>query len=312
MDGKSNSIKMPSLFKRILVAFVIIIGLTIIVVQILPKSESSIPEDDEMRKIVAMINSDLPLKIGTIGQLDKVRLVDDTLSYYVSIYGDNIIDSFYEEKENYDAVRDIVKYGIIKLNGQKNNGTKFAYTLYSKGIMLRFVVKTPSRREFSWIYSGNELWEYIDKVRISPTEAMHAILDAHIKLANLSLPMELDDFGELQSVYINSVNGSLGEREKLIEIKHSENNIIFVIETNEKNFNMNDIKPVADNEMFLNAMAKEMTEDPDMQAFVSQIVISHSDCTYLYYNSNRTDSVKITIPYNILKKYSVVPLEILM
>ena len=295
---------MPSIFKKILIVFTIIIGLAIIIVPFLPKPKLSFSERQEIWRVIDEINRDLPKKVGTIGQLDKVSFGNDTLCYYFSNYGDSSIDEFYEE--NYEEVQEIMKYGCLTLKGQKNGGTKLASLLDSKGIILKTIFTTPSSKEFDFIFTGKELLDFINKIRISPTEALHTILDTHISLANLSLPMGLDDFGQIQSISNNTIKNSLGSGDRLIEIRHSGNDVIFTIETNEKEFKIKDIKPYTNNETFLTNFTESMVEDLDVKEFVDMLVVSHSNFTYHYYNPNSSESVNITIPYRILKKYSTI------
>lgn len=295
---------MPDLFKKLLIAFTIIIGLTIIVVQIMPKPKLSYSERRELLNQLFVFNAKLPLKVGTIGQLDRVVLEGDTLSYHFSNYGDRMIDAFYEA--NYDAVREVMMYGIIALNGRNNNGTKLTDWYDAKGIILKSVFKTPSSREFSWVYSGEELLDFIDKMKISPTKALYTIIDTNIKLANMSLPLNSYDANPIQSISNNAIKTSLSDGDRLLEIKHEDDNIIFVIETQEKEARIADIKPVAEELTFLDALMEEASEDPDMKEFIDMLALSHSNLVYSYHNVSRTDSVNIVVPYIILEDYSTI------
>lgn len=293
---------MPTLFKKIMIICAVIIGLTIIIVPLIPKPRLSFTERQEVLNGIRRFNSELPMKIGTIGQLDKVSFVNDTLTYFFSNYGDSTIDKFYQD--NYEEVRGIMKYGCLTLNGQSDAGTKLATLLDSKGIILKTVLTTPSDRNFNFVFEGKELLNFIEDVKISPTEALYTILDTHIKLANLILPIELDDLGQLQSIPSNTIKNSLGSGDKLLKIIHSGNDVVFILETQEKEFQIKDIKQVADNEYFLNEFTRELAEDPDVKEFIDMIVISHSNFGYNYYTTNHSDSVQIIIPYKILKNHS--------
>ena len=295
---------MPNLFKKLLIAFTIIIGVTIIVVRIMPKPKLSYSERQKLLNQLFVFNAKLPLKIGTIGQLDRVVFEDDTMSYHFSNYGSRMIDTFYEA--NYDAVREVMKYGIVVLNGRNNNGTKLADWYDAKGIILKSVLKTPSSREFSWVYSGQELLDFIDKIKISPTKALYTIIDTHIKLTNMSLPLNSYDVNPIQSVTNNSIKNSLSDGDRLLEIKHEDENIIFVIETQEKEARIADIKPVAEELTFLDALMEEASEDPDMKEFIDMLALSHSNLVFSFHNVSRTDSVKVVVPYIILENHSTI------
>lgn len=291
---------MPKSFKIILSILAAIFFAAILIVKSLPKPKLTYSERLEITNAINRINAELPRQIGTIGQFDSITFHDDILTYNFSNYGDESIDDFYEY--NYNEVGELMKYGVIAMNGQYGMGSHFSSLLKDKDLKLHCKFVTPSKKSFDWGYSGEELLSFIRRIQMSPTEALYVILDTHIKLANLSLPIGIEDMGEIQSITNNSIANTLTENDSLLRIMHDNDNVIFVIETNEKEIGIKDIKSNLSNELFTESFAELLSEDADVVEFINLLVLSHSKLTYRMINTAASDSVDITIPYNILKK----------
>ncbi|MBD5358673.1 MAG: hypothetical protein HDR88_17075 [Bacteroides sp.] len=286
-------------FKQILCIFASIIIGAIIIVHFLPKPKMSFSDKQELIKTIEKLNTELPRKIGTIGQLDCVTYDSDVIIYHFTNFGDSSIDSFYED--NYNQIGEIMKYGAITLNGQHNAGDNLAKLLDSKGLIMRIEFKTPSNKIFQWNYTGKDILDFMKSIRISPTEALCTIIDTHIKLANLSLPMESNYIGYVNTIVTNSIGSTMGPGENLLKILHDGNSVIFVCETNEQETSIPEIREYLNNPFFIENFAMLLSEDVDMMEFMNMLVLSHSNLTYRMKNVASTDSVDVTIPYVILK-----------
>ena len=121
------------------------------------------------------------------------------------------------------------------MNGNRNTGTKMAQWINSVNIPIQVNISTLGTKTFKWTYEGRELLDFIHKVRISPTEALHTVIEVWIKLANLSLPLFADDIN-VQSISNNAIAKSMSPNERLIRILQKNDNIIFVSEIKEKDF----------------------------------------------------------------------------
>lgn len=214
---------MNNLFKYIVAAFVLIIMGAIIVVQFLPKPKLSFTERQNINLAIQKLNSELPQEIGTIGQFEKASFRNDTLAYYYVVYGGKETDEFYEE--NFNEVRELMKYLVICMNGNRNTGTKMAQWINSVNIPIQVNISTLGTKTFKWTYEGRELLDFIHKVRISPTEALHTVIEVWIKLANLSLPLFADDIN-VQSISNNTIAKSMSPNERLIRILQKNDNIL--------------------------------------------------------------------------------------
>ena len=158
-------------------------------------------------------------------------------------------------------------------------------------------------KTFKWTYEGRELLDFIHKVRISPTEALHTVIEVWIKLANLSLPLFADDIN-VQSISNNAIAKSMSPNERLIRILQKNDNIIFVSEIKEKDFSFDEVRANASNSIFVDAFTKEISKDADVREFLDLIATSHSNLIYRWCNVSYTDSADVVIPYMVLKQYS--------
>lgn len=286
-------------FKQVLCIFASIIIGAVIIVQFLPKPKMSFSDKQELFRTIKKLNTELPRKIGTIGQLDCVTYDSDVITYHFTNFGDSLIDTFYED--NYNEVGEIMKYGVITLNGQHNSGDNLAKLLDSKGLIMRIEFKTPSNKIFQWNYTGKDIMDFIKSISVTPTEALCTIIDTHIKLANLSLPMESNNLGCVNTIVTNSIVSTMGQDEKLLKILHDGNNVVFVYETNGQETSIPEIREYLSNPSFVLNYATLLSEDADMMEFMNMLVLSHSNLIYRMKNIGSTDSVDVTIPYVILK-----------
>lgn len=291
---------MNNLFKHVIIVFVLIIVGAIVIVQILPKPKLSFTVRQNIDLAIRRLNSELPQRIGTIGQIESASFKNDTLAFYSLVFGGKETDEFYEE--NYNEVRELIKYHVICMNGNHNAGTKMAQWLEAANIPIQVNVSTLGDKTFNWCYDGREFLDFIDKVRISPTEALHIVIEVWIKLANLSLPLSADDIN-LYSISNKTIAKSLSSGERLIRISQENDNIIFVGEIKDENFSFDEVRINASEPIFVDAFTEEISKDADVREFLDLLATSHSNLTYRWCNVSYTDSVDLVIPYMVLKKY---------
>lgn len=267
--------------------------------QSLPKPKLSLSDKQELLTSVGKLNSELPRKIGTIGQLDCVSYDSNVITYHFSNFGDSSVDTFYED--NYNEVGEIMKYAVITMNGRHNAGDIFAQLLDSKGLTVCIEFKTPNNKIFQWNYTGKDILDFMQSVKLTPTEAIYKIIDTHIKLANLNLPIASGNHSSVNTVVTNTIGATLGEDERLLKILHDGNSVVFVCETNEHEASIPEIKEYLNNPLFIQNYATLLSEDADIKEFMNMLVLSHSNLTYRLKNVASTDSIDVTIPYVILK-----------
>lgn len=109
---------MDKLFKYIIAIFIACTLTGIFIALNIPRSKLTFNEKMRLSKIIAECNTDLPREIGTIGYLDSMSFADETITYAVSVKGDDRIIQVYSD--NYDEFKDMLKYSFIEMNGQGN------------------------------------------------------------------------------------------------------------------------------------------------------------------------------------------------
>ena len=123
---------MEKIFKYILAILVVCTLVGIFVALNNPRPKLTFNDKIRLSKIIAECNMDLPREIGTIGYLDSMSFADETITYAVSVKGDDRIMQVYSD--NYDEFKDMLKYSFIEMNGQRNLGNTFAHSLETKGL----------------------------------------------------------------------------------------------------------------------------------------------------------------------------------
>ena len=302
---------MDKLFKYI-IAISIACTLTGIFIALnIPRPKLTFNEKMCLSKIIAECNTDLPREIGTIGYLDSMSFADETITYAVSVKGDDTIMQVYSN--NYDEFKDMLKYSFIEMNGQGNLGNIFAHSLETKGLNICFKVSTENKKSMSWNITGKELSTFVDSCKLSPTTALKKVIDMQIKIANLKLPVTTSDSPKATTVAINSIVGDVKDESCLLQsIKYEGNNLLFVYKVNEEG--AKDIKRLKDREEdldFMDAFVQELAQDKDVQEFIGMLALSHSNMVLVYREKASAKQFSLTLPYTILRNHCKVPQNLL-
>ena len=302
---------MEKLF-RYTIAILIVFTLTGIFIALnKPRPKLTFNDKIHLSKIIAECNADLPREIGTIGYLDSMSFADETITYAVSVKGDDRIMQVYSD--NYDEFKDMLKYSFIEMNGQRNLGNTFAHSLEAKGLDICFKVYTESNKSKSWTITGREISEFVDSCKSSPTTALKRVIDMQIQIANLKLPVTTSDSPKATTVAINSIVGDVKDESCLLQsIKYEENNLLFEYKVNEEG--AKDIKRLKDREEdldFMDAFVQELAQDKDVLEFIGMLALSHSNMVLVYRENASAKQFSLTLPYTILRNHCKVPQNLL-
>lgn len=302
---------MNKLFKYIIAIFIVCTLTGIFIALNLPRPKLTFSDKMKLSQIIAECNADLPREIGTIGYLDSMSFADETITYAVSVKGDDRIMQVYSD--NYDEFKDMMKYSFIEMNGQGSLGNTFAHSLEIKGLNICFKVSTENKKSMSWNITGKELSTFEDSCKLSPTTALKKVIDMQIKIANLKLPITTNDFQKTTTVAINSIVGDVKDDSCLLqEIKYEGNNLLFEYKANEEC--MKDIERLKGREEdldFMDALIQELARDKDVHEFIGMLAISHSNMVLVYRKSKSNEQISIEMPYTILRNHCKVPQELL-
>lgn len=302
---------MDKLFKYIIAIFIACTLTGIFIALNIPRPKLTFNEKMRLSKIIAECNTDLPREIGTIGYLDSMSFADETITYAVSVKGDDRIIQVYSD--NYDEFKDMLKYSVIEMNGQGNLGNIFVHSLETKGLNICFKVSTENKKSMSWNITGKELSTFVDSCKLSPTTALKKAIDMQIKIANLKLPVTTSDSLKATTVAINSIVGDVKDESCLLQsIKCEGNNLLFVYKVNEEG--AKDIKRLKDREEdldFMDAFVQELAQDKDVQEFIGMLALSHSNMVLVYREKASAKQFSLTLPYTILRNHCKVPQNLL-
>lgn len=302
---------MDKLFKYIIAIFIACTLTGIFIALNIPRPKLTFNEKMRLSKIIAECNTDLPREIGTIGYLDSMSFADETITYAVSVKGDDRIIQVYSD--NYDEFKDMLKYSVIEMNGQGNLGNIFVHSLETKGLNICFKVSTENKKSMSWNITGKELSTFVDSCKLSPTTALKKVIDIQIKIANLKLPVTTSDSLKATTVAINSIVGDVKDESCLLQsIKCEGNNLLFVYKVNEEG--AKDIKRLKDREEdldFMDAFVQELAQDKDVQEFIGMLALSHSNMVLVYREKASAKQFSLTLPYTILRNHCKVPQNLL-
>ena len=302
---------MEKLFKYILAILVVCTLVSIFVALNNPRPKLTFSDKMKLSQIIAECNADLPREIGTIGYLDSMSFADETITYAVSVKGDNRIMQVYSD--NYDEFKDMLKYSFIEMNGQGNLGNTFAHCLETKGLNICFKVSTENNKSMSWNITGKELSAFVDSCKLSPTTALKKVIDTHIKIANLKLPVTTSDSPKATTVAINSIVGNVKDESCLLqEIKYEGNYLLFEYKVNEESMkDLENLKGREDDLELMNAFVQDLAQDKDLLEFIGMLAISHSNMVLVYRESKSNEQISIEMPYTILRNHCILPQNLL-
>ena len=276
-----------------------------------PRPKLTFSDKIKLSQIIAECNANLPREIGTIGYLDSMSFADGTITYAVSVKGDDRIMQVYSD--NYDEFKDMLKYSFIEMNGQGNLGNTFAHSLETKGLNICFKVSTENKKSMSWNITGKEISAFVDSCKLSPTTALKKVIDMQIKIANLKLPVTASDSPKATTVAINSIVGNVKDESCLLqEIKYKESNLLFEYKVNEESMkDIENLKGREDDLELMNAFVQDLAQDKDVLEFIGMLAISHSNMVLVYRESKSNEQISIEMPYTILRNHCKVPQELL-
>lgn len=300
---------MEKLFKYILAILVVCTLVGIFVALNTPRPKLTFNDKIRLRQIITRCNADLPREIGMIGYLDSMSFADETITYAVSVKGDDRIMQVYSD--NYDEFKDMLKYSFIEMNGQRNLGNTFAHSLASKGLNICFKVSTENKKSMSWYIAGKELSAFVDSCKLSPTTALKKVIDIQIKIANLKLPITTSDTPTAATVAISSIVGDVKDESCLLQtIMYERNNLLFEYIVNEEGMRVIESLKDRENDLeFLDVLVQELAQDKDVLEFIGLLAISHSNMVLVYKNSAKQISLKL--PYIILRNHCKIPKDLL-
>lgn len=297
---------MEKWFKYFLCVVIVGLFIGVLIAMNMPKPSMTIYEEGELERGVRETNSDLPRKIGTIGILDSIVYHNRTIIYNLTVFGDSRIKEIY--KANYNEFKDMLKYSVLILNGQRNRGDEFSSLLKEKELNYGARIYTRDGESTEWNISGSELDAFVKFCKETPTEALRTVIDMHLKIANLDLPISIEDVrNPMKSVALNTILGDLDESCLLQAVSHIGKDILFEYSVDENVIDLVELEKYKDDPYALDFLASTLARDEDIREFFGIMALSHSNCVFCYEGRKSHKIVSIRIPYSIIKKHCKIP-----
>jgi len=290
-----HSIVLERVIKIILAISLTALIIVFAVKAFFPKGRLSSSERQDLERIIASMNEDLPRSIGTVGALDSVFFADNKVCYNMSILGDPSIIEVY--RSEYEKFKTVSKYAFFTMNGQNGNATKLASYEAAKSISNKLTIFVTDGQSVSWDIPGKELLAFINDFQGTPTEAMADVIDFQLSLAAY----------QRNTVSSNAVSQLEDEGLFLSSLSREDNSIVWSFTADESLYDLDKISENAKNKDFINYTASVLVQDPDVQELMNMISISHSDFVIRYKGNHSHNTAEIFIPYMIIKEYSQVP-----
>lgn len=298
-------------FGKYLCWAIIFIGLGFVIALRLSFLDEAYNDDEaKIKKLLVELNADLPREIGTIGIQDSITFENNTLIFHHTVQGGEMIKGFYEE--HYAKYKEVLKYALVSLNGQCNNGYKFAQIFFYKGFNACVSINTGYGEPVSWTITGKELKAFVDSCKLNPSEALKTSIDMELMMLNMTLPINGKKTPNVGSVVTNSLVGDFDKYCLLMSVRCKDNFIFLYFDVDEKNYDLNVLKNNAKDINYVENLTRVLSEDKDFQEFLGMLALSHSDLGIIYKGRKTKKTVSIVIPYTILCKYCSVPSDLLL
>ena len=273
-----------------------IVVIAVIVMWNLPKDRISGEELMQIHMGFARINKNLPMDVGTVGTLDSMYFSNRSICYDMTVYGDESVIEFYAAHKK--QFRSLCFLSYATLNGQNGNGTKLARFQKAQNVGTIFnVFSKKSGDSFSMSFTPDEILNFLESFSGTPTDAMADVIDMQIELANQ----------EINNISSNSLASTLGEGLSLKSLSRKGLDIVWTYLVDESYYDIQVLKENSRDDVIIDALAHDFVIDPDCQALVNSLSISHSNLVLRYEGSTSHECATFRIPYSILKKYSQVP-----
>ena len=257
---------------------------------------------DLLSKAINSINQDCPRKIGTIGQMDRITITQDTLQYHYSVYGSSKIDDYY--LSHYKEIKTNLLYLFSLMNGQDETGHRLVNLLDDCGLSAQINFSTPSNEVFSWVYSAKEINDFFSKNHLSPEQALLKFLEFQIDIVNSQLPVVWGSNSSSTNIQSLSLNSIVSDYDILEEIKLKGNDITLYFSTPENRASIYWLKSQIMEVQSVEEILKYFCKDPNFRDFILTFAVAKVNLKLNYYGTKSKDFIEVTFPYPMLRKYA--------
>lgn len=298
---------MEKVIKFILISFIFIIGLGILILDKMPKDDNI---ELMLKEWELEINKNFPHDFE-LGRINGVSFKDKFVIYDITTYESSNIIEFY--KEHYEDFKYMLLYSFSYLNGTDDNGDKIVYMLFKVDYDIKVVINTIDVKSISWDITKEELEEFLKQCKLTPTEALRKVLNMHIELAKLNIPVNVNSEIQTRNLTTEFMASTIEEGCLLIDIKTIDNLIVFeyLVDDTKLDFDFATLRALSQTDEGKMIFAEIFAEDASFREFLNLIVLSQSNLGIMYKGVTSIDSVEIVLPYAILRNYCTIPQDIL-
>lgn len=295
---------MDKSIKIITIIFCAVLFFFCVIMISLPKGRITTEEIFEIHNHLPELNKDLPRPIGSIGTLERISFKDHCFVYEMTVKGDSKVIDFYKEK--HDNFKTILTYSFLTMDGQGMKATQLARYNKEKGIGIKCVISASNRDSVEWEFKPDELLNLRNSISSAPGEAMAKALSMQVELINAQIQAERGNI-DIISVVTNALSGTEDEGILLKDISSNQSTVIFTYLINDDMYDLELIDKGAKMPESKINIIEELATDSDCQELINMISIAHSSIVIRYIGVKSNDTIEITIPYQIVKRYSEVP-----
>lgn len=278
---------------------------------LLSHTESKVESDprDDLEKVIEKLNSELPRKVGDMGSLESIKVIGDTIFYNMKVEGNLDSDKYYQN--NYDNMRNLLKYGILMMNSQRGNGYKLTNLMEKNKVGICMRVTTPSNKQFQWYYSGDELNDFMKNSKENPKEAALLGIQLQLEMVNMQTPIAYEG----ASVQTNLSGTVLKQLQKDYEILNNislkENNIIYSFTMPETEYTAIEFGENLESWGAREEYLKDMCSNPNFTEFLNLLVIPKCNLVIKYKGIKTGEIVEVKFPYEMLRLHCTIPSNML-
>lgn len=236
------------------------IFLALIVVGNIAKLIAKTANENSIETQIERANRDCPIPIANgVGQVSSIKLENNFLTYYINYKsGHTNIEAF---RSKPDATRDMFYLSFVAMQAQGSHVEKMISALLKKNIGLRIIIADGAENRFQSDLTPAYISEMSNRVKLSPSEALHDALMLKIQTENDGFPIQAEDGMIITGMSLE------------------DNNIVVLAELDENLYDINLLKE-ASYDFGYSLLEEANNGDPELGAMFDLCKISHTGLIY--------------------------------
>ena len=273
-----------------------------------PKSKQ-VPQTSRITEIINRINSEAPYQVGAKRWLTGVELKADTLIYKYELQCNEETEMFYFKHKK--ELRGLTLLSFKMMDGQTSEyGSRIATILKDNHLVLKYSTTMPSLKNISYVYTADEISNFIKNSDDISEKALMAYLKMIIHIESLSLPLVTTESGEPINAATNIKPNPL-KYLILKEIKLQGKNVVFYYSTPEINYPVSVSKKGCMGIEDIKYILEKLCEDPYFKGLINYFAMAKCNMILRYKGAKSLQSMDLVFPYQLLREHSYIPKDLL-